>query len=798
MAPHNYQDIVLSLSHSNKVGTIKLNRPKSLNAFGGNLMLDIIAGLRELNEHPETVFTVITGEGRFFSAGADVKATGRDSANSGSLSDAQKKLDHMGRFVFAVEMLRSMIDHKKVLVVALNGPAVGGGAAWFPGVADILLASDSAWLQVPFSALGLVPEFGSAINFAQSIGVHRANEFLMMGRKLTAQELETAGLVNQIFPTSSFQQDVAKYLEEKLQINDGKSMMEAKRLMNAPLRDGRMIAVQNAMDALSERFVEGAPYERFALKKKEMEEKTRTTIMGRLLDKISHCGKGITLRKRDNGIVPPVDASGRRAAISEEKPVVAQRNSSESIKSADAAFLLAHDLEDCRDGSIKQPTRKKSQYSIQDDGSSTRESTSFQTQTPIQQERSTERASNPIEPVATTPQVEQVALQEGLADAIFVQAFSKPRKKRHWLRDKILSTSIAECITPCCVKPQGKTKKQSYLRKCIQSFRPTKKDPQTTSTSTISTESSHSSTPSPPPRLRKVAFAPEATIQPFDIHASSSQCLRPTKESSPLHNKTTTHQYRSSHAHAGRSGRSSRGDTLQIEFRSASSALTHVRKEAMPGLLVRAGSVPNITALKHGVVIIVPNGPRERKPDFIRFRLMKLDPATEELCDYSEEFTRLGGLKKWMRFDTPTVSPKAPTKAECRRWSGLASTTSCPCRSSAEEDAEPQLMGLEVEGDQADAAKEGSVWRTLLVPLSRAQDDEDPGPTGEEIRKALEARQVRPVVEMLWTDDFGRRTKTVSSEQRLPVIRDPQAGFYSRKADRKAALARGETIRRPW
>jgi Delta3-Delta2-enoyl-CoA isomerase len=120
-----------------------------------------------------------------------------------------------------------------------------------------------------------VPEFGSAINFAQSIGVHRANEFLMMGRKLTAQELETAGLVNQIFPTSSFQQDVTKYLEEKLQINDGKSMMEAKRLMNAPLRDGRMIAVQNAMDALSERFVEGAPYERFALKKAEMEEKSK-------------------------------------------------------------------------------------------------------------------------------------------------------------------------------------------------------------------------------------------------------------------------------------------------------------------------------------------------------------------------------------------------------------------------------------------------------------------------------------------------------------------------------------------
>ena len=52
---------------------LQLNRPKSLNAFGGTLILDVIAGLRELNEHPTTVFTVLTGEGRFFSSGADVK-----------------------------------------------------------------------------------------------------------------------------------------------------------------------------------------------------------------------------------------------------------------------------------------------------------------------------------------------------------------------------------------------------------------------------------------------------------------------------------------------------------------------------------------------------------------------------------------------------------------------------------------------------------------------------------------------------------------------------------------------------
>jgi peroxisomal 3,2-trans-enoyl-CoA isomerase len=168
-------------------------------------------------------------------------------------------------------MLRSIIDHRKVFVLALNGPGVGGGAAWFQGVSDIFLAADSSYLQVPFSALGLVPENGSAINFAQSIGVHRANEFLMFGRKLTAQELENWGLVNKIFPTEGFQDSVTGFLEEQLKVNDGKSMMEVKRLQNAPLRDGRIVAVYNAMEALANRFVDGAPSQRFAEKKAAME-----------------------------------------------------------------------------------------------------------------------------------------------------------------------------------------------------------------------------------------------------------------------------------------------------------------------------------------------------------------------------------------------------------------------------------------------------------------------------------------------------------------------------------------------
>lgn len=168
----------------------------------------------------------------------------------------------------------------------MNGPAVGGGAAWFPGVADIVLAAPSAYFQIPFSALGLVPEFGSATIFSQSMGIHRANEFLMFGRKLSAQEMLDFGIVNQIFPQESFQADVLKYLEAQLEINDGKSMMEAKRLQNLPLRESRIYAVYNAADALAERFVEDAPKKRFEEKKKLLEG--RSTPLPSVADHVTH------------------------------------------------------------------------------------------------------------------------------------------------------------------------------------------------------------------------------------------------------------------------------------------------------------------------------------------------------------------------------------------------------------------------------------------------------------------------------------------------------------------------------
>ncbi|KEF58328.1 uncharacterized protein A1O9_06254 [Exophiala aquamarina CBS 119918] len=263
MSEYQYSDIIFDIK--GKIGIIQFNRPKSLNSFGGNLIVDTLHALRVLDNHPDTVVTVITAVGRFFSSGADVKAEASQCTPDYD-SDAVKKLGVLQKINPSIQLISSMIQHRKVLVLAMNGPAVGGGAAWFQGVADIVLASTTTWLQCPFSALALVPEFGSASTFPQSIGVHRANDILMFGRKVSVDELLQWGMVNRVIDHEGFHAEVVRYLQEQLEINDGKSMMEHKRLMNAPLRSRRLLALYEAADAVAERFVEGAPAQRFAEK----------------------------------------------------------------------------------------------------------------------------------------------------------------------------------------------------------------------------------------------------------------------------------------------------------------------------------------------------------------------------------------------------------------------------------------------------------------------------------------------------------------------------------------------------
>lgn len=185
-------------------------------------------------------------------------------------NDGEKKVHYLAGFAQGAELIRSMIDHKKVLVLAMNGPGVGAGASWFQGTSDLFFAAKDAWLQVTFSQLGLIPEMGSAVNWAHHIGPHKANDWLMLGGKATVEELHAQGLVNKIFPKEDFHAQVQGYLKEMLSDRSGASMMEAKRLQNKATRDARVLALFEAVNALAERFVDGEPARRMAAKAQEL------------------------------------------------------------------------------------------------------------------------------------------------------------------------------------------------------------------------------------------------------------------------------------------------------------------------------------------------------------------------------------------------------------------------------------------------------------------------------------------------------------------------------------------------
>ncbi|KAJ4157929.1 uncharacterized protein LMH87_008484 [Akanthomyces muscarius] len=253
MVATDYQDIAVEVS--GQIGIVKFNRPDFLNAFGGRLLPETINAFRELNEDPDTVFTVLTGEGRFFSAGWDMRND--NSFPFGPFkTDADAKIAHSNHLFPCLELVRTIIDHSKIFVLAFNGPAVGGGAAWFLGLADTILAADSCHLQAPFSSLALVPENGSIRTLSHSLGIHRANDILIYGKRVTAQQLHTWGTVSELFPTTGFLSHVKLFLEKQLDDNDAKSMMVAKKLQATALRNERLLAAYDAMDALNERLVE--------------------------------------------------------------------------------------------------------------------------------------------------------------------------------------------------------------------------------------------------------------------------------------------------------------------------------------------------------------------------------------------------------------------------------------------------------------------------------------------------------------------------------------------------------------
>jgi len=166
------------------IGVITLNRPDALNALNLELLNELNTLLDEIQKDEKIRAVVITGAGRAFSVGADLREA--------------EKLDEAGvkNFIQTGQQLFDKIENfDKPVIAALNGFTLGGGVE-LALACDIRIASEDARIGNPEVAVGLIPAWGGTVRLPKIIGKGKATELILTGGQIDAKEAERIGLVN--------------------------------------------------------------------------------------------------------------------------------------------------------------------------------------------------------------------------------------------------------------------------------------------------------------------------------------------------------------------------------------------------------------------------------------------------------------------------------------------------------------------------------------------------------------------------------------------------------------------------
>ena len=247
----------VTLRRDGAAATIVLDRPKALNAWNRQLGDDLLAALREAAEDDAVRAVRLTGAGRAFSSGADLKditAMEEERTPEGH-PDVQRLLRE--RYHPIITLVREM---PKPVLAAVNGPAAGIGCS-LALAADLVIAAESAYFLLAFVNIGLVPDGGSSLLVPSRVGFARAAEMAMLGERIPAPQALAWGLINRVSPDDAFPAD-ADALLERLAAGPTRAYAGAKRQLNGWIY-GRMheqleleAAVQQEL-AGSEDFAEG-------------------------------------------------------------------------------------------------------------------------------------------------------------------------------------------------------------------------------------------------------------------------------------------------------------------------------------------------------------------------------------------------------------------------------------------------------------------------------------------------------------------------------------------------------------
>ncbi|TGZ63162.1 hypothetical protein CRM22_007079 [Opisthorchis felineus] len=190
----------------NGILQICLNRPEKKNAITREMYECWTELLNDAAVNSDIKVVAVTGKGDYFSSGNDLRATVKPIQDGHSVLEvARAGRDLLNRFVNAY------INFPKPLVGLVNGPAIGISVTTL-GLYDYVLASDNATFQTPFVATGQTPEGCSSYTFPRLMGPMIANDMLLFGRKLSASEACSYGLVTRVVPQSEFSEECSKFL----------------------------------------------------------------------------------------------------------------------------------------------------------------------------------------------------------------------------------------------------------------------------------------------------------------------------------------------------------------------------------------------------------------------------------------------------------------------------------------------------------------------------------------------------------------------------------------------------------
>jgi 2-(1,2-epoxy-1,2-dihydrophenyl)acetyl-CoA isomerase len=202
---------------------VELNRPDRLNAWSNQFSLDLKAAIDEVTGDPEIRAVAVSGAGRGFSSGADLKEAA-DQADLGP-EDIYSRLTE--RYHPLITGIRLM---PKPVIAAVHGAAAGIGLS-LALACDLVVAAESAFFQLAFVNIGLVPDGGSSLFVPSRVGFARAAELAMLGERLDAKTALQWGLINRVWPDDEFAAQ-ADALLDRLALGATKSYAGTKRQLN--------------------------------------------------------------------------------------------------------------------------------------------------------------------------------------------------------------------------------------------------------------------------------------------------------------------------------------------------------------------------------------------------------------------------------------------------------------------------------------------------------------------------------------------------------------------------------------